>query len=196
VVVGMALIGATFLAACDPVGLTVGAGATVGLAGAQERGLKGTASDARIYTEINSRWLAQSFDLFRSVGLSVVEGRVLLTGNVKAPDTRVEAVRIAWAVDGVKEVINEIEVTERGGLADSARDAWISTQLKTRLTFDREVQAINYTIDTVNGTVYVIGLAQTDAELDRVINHARNISYVRRVVSHVRLKNDPKRFDS
>ena len=34
----------------------------------------------------------------------------------------------------------------------------------------------------------MIGIAQNKEELDRVISHARNIEYVRKVVSHVRLK--------
>jgi osmotically-inducible protein OsmY len=193
---GLAVAVALALAACDPVGMTVGAGATIGLAGAQERGLKGAANDIKIRTEINALLLKQSFDLFRAIDLEVVEGRVLLTGKVKDPDTRVEAVRLAWQADGVNEVINEIQVADRSSLIDAARDIWISAQLKTRLTFDREVQAINYSIETVNAVVYIMGLAQNDAEIDRVVNHARNLGYVKRVISYARLKSDPKRFQS
>ncbi len=50
---------------------------------------------------------------------------------------------------------------------------------------------MNYSIETVNGVVYLIGVAQSQEELDRVINHARQISYVRRIVSHVRIKGAP-----
>ncbi|MBM3573564.1 MAG: phospholipid-binding domain-containing protein, partial [Alphaproteobacteria bacterium] len=92
----MALAATLLAAACDPISLTVGAGATVGLAGAQERGLKGSATDARIYTTIVGLWLQKDFDLYRAIDLSVVEGRALLTGKVRDADTRVEAVRLAW----------------------------------------------------------------------------------------------------
>ena len=40
----------------------------------------------------------------------------------------------------------------------------------------------------MNGTVYLIGVAQSQKELDRVRDHARQIRYVRRIVSHVRIK--------
>jgi osmotically-inducible protein OsmY len=40
----------------------------------------------------------------------------------------------------------------------------------------------------VNGTVYVMGIAQSQAEVDRVRDHARQLAYVRRVVSYVRVK--------
>ncbi len=39
--------------------------------------------------------------------------------------------------------------------------------------------------------VYLIGIAQSPAELERATNHARAIPYVRKVVSHVRLKDAP-----
>lgn len=171
----------------------VGAGAGVGVAAVQERGLKGGAKDLAIRARINDLWFRHDAEMFRQVNLEVVEGRVLLTGKVASPDMRVDAVRLAWQADGVREVINEIEVSESGGLIQWSRDRWISAQLHTALTLDQQVYAINYTVETVNGTVYLMGIAQNQAELDRVINHARDISYVQRVVSHVRLKNDPNR---
>ena len=36
-----------------------------------------------------------------------MEGRVLLTGLVGEQETRIEAVRLVWEVEGVKEVIND-----------------------------------------------------------------------------------------
>ncbi|MFN3401475.1 MAG: BON domain-containing protein [Ferrovibrio sp.] len=45
----------------------------------------------------------------------------------------------------------------------------------------------------MNGTVYLIGLAQNDAEIVKVTDHARTIKGVRKVVSHVWLKTDPRR---
>jgi osmotically-inducible protein OsmY len=73
-------------------------------------------------------------------------------------------------------------------LTDSAQDIWIATQLKTKLLVDSEVSSINYSIETVNQVVYLMGVAQSQAEIDRVIGHAKNISYVRRVVNYVRVK--------
>ena len=60
--------------------------------------------------------------------------------------------------------------------------------MKSKLTLDNKVLAINYAIETVNGIVYLIGIAQNQGELDRVIAHSRTISYVRQVISHVRVK--------
>ena len=126
--------------------------------------------------------------LFRKVGVTVEEGRVLLTGQVESLDHRLRAVRQAWQADGVREVINEIEVNDESTVEDFARDIWISTQLKSKLLLDKAVRSIDYSVETVNYQVYLMGIAQSQAELNRVIGHAKNIDYVRRVVSYVRLK--------
>jgi osmotically-inducible protein OsmY len=49
------------------------------------------------------------------------------------------------------------------------------------------VSLINYSIDVVNQTVYIMGVARTEAELQRVLGTARDITYVRQVVDFVRV---------
>jgi osmotically-inducible protein OsmY len=179
------------LGSCAPA--AVGAGAAAGVTAAQERGFKGAISDTEIRIEINHHWFQASTSPYSKVNLQVQEGRVLLTGNVPDPETRLNAVRLAWQAKGVREVINEIEVRDKSALVDAARDEWVSAELKTRLLVDTAIYSINYSIETVNQVVYLIGIAQSQAELDRVIAHAKDIPYVRRVVDYVRLKDDPAR---
>jgi osmotically-inducible protein OsmY len=182
------LLLAAALPGCTPVGLAVGAGATAGVAVAQERTVEDAVDDFTIKARLNQKLLEADANLFADVSTDVVEGRVLLTGDVRAPDDRIEAVKLAWQVAGVKEVINELQVTDRGGVANYLQDAWISTRLRSALMFDREIAAINYNVETVNGVVYLIGIALSDDELERVIAHARTIPHVEKVVSHVRVK--------
>lgn len=187
--IAAALLLSAGLSGC--VGLAVGAGATAGTAAMQDRGLGGAIDDTVIHSKITSAYFANDVK-FRLIAVKVHEGRVLLTGTVPKPEDRVEAVRHAWKVKGVKTVINEIEVTDDSGVLDLARDKWVSAQLRLKITFDGKIKAINYAIDTVNGTVFLMGIAQNERELTLVRNHARSIEYVRRVVSHVRVKRDDK----
>ena len=190
VLTSLLLAGAGGLAACTPVGVVMGAGAAAGVAAYQERGVDGVARDLRISSRILDSYARNNHALIKDISVEVYEGRALLTGQVETEAERAEAVRLAWAADGVTDVINEIHVTSEGGLLDTARDGWISARLEAKLTFDKQVYAINYAIETVGGTVYLIGIAQNEAELERVKNHARSVEYVRRIVSHVRIK-DP-----
>jgi len=166
-------------------GVTTGA-----VAVAQERSVGSAVDDVTTEAEIIAELFRADQDLFIGTEVRVVEGRVVLTGTVPKPEQRLEATRIAWNAHGVKQVDNEIQVEDESGIIDYAKDAWISTQLKSKILTDLKVMDINYSLETVNGVVYVIGIARSQQELERVINYARNIGGVVRVVSHVRINDD------
>lgn len=180
-------LGSLSLSACGAVGIATGAGAVVGLAAGQEGGISGAAEDTRIRALINDAWFKYNVNTFTKLNLTVNQGRVLITGVVQNPEDRVEAVRLAWQVEGVKQVINEIRVADSEGVPGFVKDRWISTRLRTAITVDRDVQSLNYSIDTVQGVVYLMGVAQNQLELNRVIETARTISGVKQVVSYVKL---------
>jgi osmotically-inducible protein OsmY len=179
--------GLILTAGCTPVGLAAGAAATTGVAAAQEGGLRRAVSDSWIKTQINHHWLQYDVDTFAKLSTTVKQGRVLITGVVQNPEARVEAVRLVWQVEGVKQVINEIRVADSEGITGFVTDNWIASRLRTAILFDKEVQSINYSIDAVQGVVYLMGFAQSQAELNRVIETARTISGVKQVVSYVKL---------
>ncbi|HLT77957.1 MAG TPA: BON domain-containing protein [Ferrovibrio sp.] len=175
-------------------GVAVGAGAAAGVAAAEERGAKNAANDKGIQLAINDALFRTDLALFHKLGTIVYEGRVLLTGVLQTEEQKDQALKLVWsASDRIREVIDEIVIAPPGTILDFSNDAWITGQLRFKLASDREIVDINYSIETVNGTVYLIGLAQNEAELMRVTDHARTIRGVRRVVSHVWLKTDPRR---
>jgi len=172
----------------------IGSGTEGAVVAAQERSAGSAVDDAGILIKIKAQYASNDVkDLLANVEVKVVEGRVLLTGNVDKPDSQIQAVTLAWQVSSVKEVINEIQISDKAGFANYARDVWISTQIKSRLLFTKDIHSINYSIITVNQTVYMMGVAQDQDELDKATNVASTTSYVQRVVSYVRLKNDPRR---
>ncbi len=183
---GMMLVLTSVLSGC--VGFVVASGATAGVAAYQERGIEGAAQDTKLATQIRVSYLETSSELTTNVGIEVYESRALLTGLVDHEQQRANAVRLAWAVIGVKDVINEIQLRAEEGIIEFAYDAWISTQFQSKLTFDEDILSINYSVETVNSVIYLIGIAQDAAELERVIAHAHSIDRVRRVISHVRVK--------
>jgi len=182
------LLGVGLTGGCTVPGMVIGAGATAGIAAAEERGVETALDDLQIDVEIKRRYLNANEDLLTDVSTEVVEGRVLLTGVVEETEMRIDAARIAWGVDGGSEVINEIKVAGDGSLAQASKDLFITTDLRTRMMGDREISAINYSIETVRGTIYLLGIAQSKSELERVINHARNVSGVRNIIPYVRGK--------
>lgn len=180
---------ATGLAGCTE--FFVGAGTTAAAAAIDERGIKGVATDTAIQANINGLWIDYNADIPLHVDATVSEGRVLLTGMVPNQKMRIDAVRIAWRSPGVKSVANEIKISNADTIATYARDTWITTQLISRLTVDNRVESVNYSVETSDHVVYLMGIAQDQAELDRVRDNARQIPYVRRIVSYVRIKHHP-----
>ena len=191
VALALLLAGSISLSGCAE--LLIGAAATTGVAIAEERSVGDAVDDLTIRAELNHLFFQDDVELFGDVSFSVIEGRVLLKGSVPTPDDRIRALRLAWQAAGVREVINELQVADDSGILDYARDTWISAQLKGKLLVDGDVLSINYSVETVDGTVYLLGIAQDEAELARVTEHARSIEDVKRVVSHVVLKDDRHR---
>jgi osmotically-inducible protein OsmY len=166
----------------------VSAGATVAVAATQERGIKGRASDLRIEALILKHYVNSSIKLTTTIGVEVYEGRVLLTGATNDTAIADEAIKLAWKVSGVKNVINEIQAGVASSVFNFGEDTWITAQVKSKITFDEQIYSINYSIKTVNRTVYLIGIAQNKSEHARVKQHASQIKFVSKVISHVRIK--------
>lgn len=176
---------------CTVLGFAVGAGAKTGIEAAKEGGISRAISDVTIQTQISNLWFQHDIDVFRKLDLTINQGRVLVTGVVQNSQHRVDAVRLAWQPRGVKQVINEIRVAKSEGVPGFARDVWITTQLRAKMTLDKDIQSINYSIDTVQGTVYLMGVAQNQNELNKAIDQARTVSGVKEVVSYVKFAGQP-----
>ncbi len=175
-------------------GVFLGAAATTGVVAGQESTVGTQVDDTNLYWKIKGLYLQHNAqDLLAGVNVKVIEGRVSLTGKVKTADAAVDAVRLAWQPTGVKEVINEIQVIEESTLQEIFQSKWIKTQAVAKITATKDVHSLNYSIEVVNGVVYLMGIAQDSDELDAVTNQISTIKGVEKVVSHVRIKNDPSR---
>jgi osmotically-inducible protein OsmY len=167
-------------------GLAAAAGG--GYAAAQERGIDGATNDMAIKTSIESRLIGRDPQLQAGITTTVFGGRVLLTGRVANPEMKAAADQIASSTQHVRALHDEIEVSPPGGAWDDARDAWITTRVRSEMVVDPAIRSVNYTIDTANGSVYLIGSARSQAELDRATQIARYVPGVKRVVSYVEIR--------
>jgi len=158
----------------------------------QERSIGDALDDRAIKTTLDAK-LRQASGLRFGIATTVVEGRVLLAGRASAPEARLDATRIAWTIHGVVQVDNDIEVAETSGWLDRPQDFIMRQALVAKLLGDGEIREVNYTTDVVHGVVYLMGVGQDQAEVDRVVAHANSLNNVRRVENYVVLKDDPIR---
>ncbi len=172
---------------CGCAAAIVGGLAAAGGAGyqaAQERGINGAFDDAKLKTDIAMSLGAQYGDILATV----YWGRVLLTGASPSPQQKSQAEQAVSQMPGVRAVYNEIVVGPPQSPWDVAQDAWITTRVKSDLVFDADVRSGNYLIDTDHRSVYLIGTARSQPELDRATELARYVPGVQRVVSYVEIR--------
>lgn len=167
-------------------GLAAAGGA--GYAANQERGVGGTANDFSTKTNVQSAWIKADPAMQADLNVAVYEGRTLLTGTAPTPEMKAQAQEVASRVPGVRTVYNEIEVAPPEGVWKTTKDAWITSQVKSDLVFNTHVRSVNYTIETVNSSVYLIGSARNQDELNTATNMARYVPGVKRVVSFVEIR--------
>ena len=176
-------------------GLLIGGVATVGVASVQERSLKDAALDMKIKLFIEDKlFITNTEELFTKVGVSVIEQRVMLVGVVASEEFRDKAAEIAWKSPKIKEVLNEITTGNAASLVDSAKDARISITLSGLLLTESQIADINFTHSVSNQVIYIMGIAQNKKEANKVIHNARTVKGVKKVISHILLKNDKKRL--
>ncbi|OCG77667.1 division/outer membrane stress-associated lipid-binding lipoprotein [Gilliamella sp. Occ4-3] len=92
---------------------------------------------------------------------SAYGGNILLTGQ--ANNEQVEkAESLAYQVEGVKKVYNQIRIGEPVGAGTITNDTWITTQVKSQLVLDAKTKARKIKVVTENGEVFLIGIVTSE----------------------------------
>ena len=125
-----------------------------------------------------------------SVNSKVLDGRIFLTGKVDNPEEKLKLTKLAWEIEGVRSVRNDIKVKEKFNFQQSAKDILITSQLRTALIMNKNIKATNYQIDTYKKKIYIYGIAITSDERDLVLEEAREILDVVDVIASILLVED------
>jgi osmotically-inducible protein OsmY len=160
----------------------------------QERGLDGAGDDIAIRTQINQLWFEHDHEMHMRLTLQVWDRRVLVAGVLPEPAQRETALALARSAGGVREVIDGIETGTVRDLGRYTSDKQIEKDIELRLFFTRDVDSINYSVQVVNGGVFLLGTAQDAAELSRVLAVVRDVGGVRRIANHVLLREEARRL--
>ena len=175
---------------CTPVGVVASGGATTMVVAEGDRSLGTVIDDATIKILIAQKFLASEDNLFIDIDASVIEGRVLLTGIVNTQETRINAVKKVWEIDGVKEIINEIEVGDSTTLKEYGKDLWINTQVKGIAAKTLGLRALSYNFETIKGKIYIAGITSKKEQVDNLIDSIKNIKGVKEIVNYVIVKEE------
>lgn len=173
---------------CSPAGLLTSGGATTMVIAEGDRSLGSVVDDATIKLNLSAKFLKSENNLFLNIDSKVIEGRVLLTGIVDNQEIRIEAVKKTWEVNGVQEVINEIEVGDKTSIKEYASDLWITTQIRTLAARNLGLRALSYNFETIKGKVYIAGITSRPEQLETLIALIKTIKGVNEIVNYVLIK--------
>jgi len=109
---------------------------------------------------------------------------------VDNPEEKLKLTKLAWEIEGVRSVRNDIKVKEKFNFQQSAKDILITSQLRTALIMNKNIKATNYQIDTYKKKIYIYGIAITSDERDLVLKEAREILDVENVIASILLVED------
>ena len=143
--------------------------------------------DSIMQKNLSARVLILDKKYLFSVNSKVLDGRIFLTGKVDDPEEKLKLTKIAWEIQGVRSVRNDIKVKEDFNFKQSAKDILITSQLRTALILNRNIKASNYQIDTYKKKIYIYGISITSDEKEEVINEAKQILDVKNVIASILL---------
>ena len=146
--------------------------------------------DSIMQKNLIARLTLKEKSYFLMIKTKVLDGRIFLTGNVDDPEEKLQITKLAWETEGVRSVRNDIKIKEKFNFKRSAKDALITSQLKTAMFFSKNIQASNYDVDTYKKKIYIYGIALTSDEEEQVIDEAKQILDVEGVVASILLVED------
>ena len=158
------------------------AGSLVGNATTSTRGFSGTIEDTYLMSKIVSKITLMKLSNFSNITVSVNNGRVLLAGNIENQEKRLELIKKVWWIDGVKEVLNELEIGPRTSFSEKAEDFVFEAKIEKRLLFEPGIFSNNYSVDVVNGKVYVMGISSDIEEKTKVENFLNNMNDIKKLI--------------
>ena len=127
---------------------------------------------------------------FLSVKTKVLDGRIFITGKVDNPEEKLKITKIAWETSGVRSVRNDIKIKEKFNFKQSAKDTFITSQLRAALIVNKNIKSGNYQIDTYKKNIYIYGIARNKDELEIVVDEANSILDVNKVIASILLVED------
>lgn len=179
------ILGLLFLYSCSPMGAIVTTTSAGAVVAESDRSVGEAVDDAGIKIKIVEKFAKSKSGIFLDINSSIRLGTVLLTGIVETQEIRIEAIRLVWEIDGVKEVINEIEIGNKQNIKQYTQDLWISSRVRGKTLSEIGLDIITYNFETINGKVFVMGVASNLEESDKIIRVIKTVKGVKEISNHI-----------
>ena len=171
----------------------VSVGAFIGNAGTSSKGIKKSFSDIYIKTKILAKISLLDIKNIANISVSVSRGTVLYTGYVMSAEKRLLIIKKTWEVEGVKKIINELKIDDDVPLSKRTNDFILRSKISTRLLLKSGINSNNFSVDVVDGEVYVIGLADGINEKTEVESFLSSMTDIKKLITIIEI---PKHIEN
>ena len=166
----------------------VSVGAFIGNAGTSSKGIKKSFSDTYIKTKILAKISLLDIKNIANISVNVSRGTILYTGYVLSAEKRLLIIQKTWEVEGVKKIINELKIDDDVSLSQRTNDFILRSKISTRLLFKSGINSNNFSVDVVDGEVYVIGLADNINEKTEVERFLSSMTDIKKLITIIEIK--------
>ena len=171
----------------------VSVGAFIGNAGTSSKGIKKSLSDTYLKTKVLAKISLLDIKNIANISVNVSRGTILFTGYVTNAEKRLLIVKKTWEVEGVKKIINELRIDDDVPLSQRTNDFILRSKINTRLLFKSGINSHNFSVDVVEGEVYIIGLADNINEKTEVERFLSGMTDIKKLITIIEI---PKHLEN
>ena len=171
----------------------VSVGAFIGNAGTSSKGIKKSFSDTYLKTKVIAKISLLDIKNIANISVNVSRGTILYTGYVMSAEKRLLIVKKTWEVEGVKKIINELKIDDDVSLSQRSNDFILRSKINTRLLFKSGINSNNFSVDVVDGEVYVLGLADNINEKTEVERFLSGMTDIKKLITIIEI---PKHLEN
>ena len=149
--------------------------------------------DSIMQKNLQARLALNEKKYFIKISVKVLDGRIFLGGKVDEPEEKLKITKMAWETKGARSIKNNIIIKQKFSFLNVAKDILITSQLRTALILNKNVKAANFNIDTINQKTYVFGIAHTKDEKKEIIQEAKQIVDLKKLITSILMTSDLSR---
>jgi len=146
-------------------------------------------SDAWIAAKVKSTILFHRSVSSRTTEVNVMDGIVTLRGKADSQAQKDLTTEYARDIEGVNDVKNEMAVVKTAkksrSTGEKIDDASITAQVKMTLLYHRSTSALNTSVTTKKGQVFLSGKANNTAEINLATKYANDVKGVKGVTNRM-----------
>lgn len=159
----------------------VAVGAAGSMAVYDRRSISSIERDTRIFYVVHKAIVSDPRFRYSHILVSSYNSVILLVGQTPSASLRLVAEKVARSTLNVNRVYNEITIGSPLTFAERSKDTLITTQVRSNMLAEKDLESGSIRIVTENRIVYLMGIA-TAEQVNIAVNVARHVPGVTKVV--------------